>query len=428
MNNNLNSNITSKYYTCLICDIGGTNSRMSLVKLSKNKQDKCTKIDQKKLKSPDYSSLCNLLVSYLSPFVGSDNYPQIALLAIPGPVRHNKVSIIANLLHWPEGNGEELEKHLNIKKVILLNDFVAIGYGVSTNLELNKNYYNINYNFSNFHNKSNASSNSKLDINEIDHENGTYICIGAGTGLGHCIGYKTDHLYSIKKPFNIVDKDNPSYYVYHDVIPSEGGHQTFSPYNDNEYNYKKYITNLLNIDHVSHERLCSGPAIPYMYNFYLEKIINANNKYRDLDSNINLKEVEDYNNIIPKLINIKSNDFNKKRWELTPEEIVKSAVNEDCPVSILVRNMFLEILATECSNFSLATLPYKGLFLVGSITNAFKDYLLTNKNNVFVERFFNKGRLSDFLYKLPIYLVTEENIGMIGCMEYARRIIESLVI
>ena len=448
-NNNNSNDSSNKSYTCLVCDIGGTNSRMSLVSLSLENKKTYEKLDEKKLKSNQYKSLTHLISEYLSPFKETDSYPKIALLAIPGPVRNNKVSVIANLMHWPEGNGSEIEKELGIKKVILLNDFVAIGYGVTSNLELNKDYFNINYNYANYHDSKVSSDNKKaMNINEDDHEHGTYICIGAGTGLGHCIGYKTDHMYSIKRPYEKVEKDD-DFYIYHDVIPSEGGHQTFSPHNNNEFNFRNYMVDKLNLDHVSHERVCSGPAIPYMYNYFLDKIIesknnnnnsNNTNNYNksgnsDYNSNSlnidkirkNSERIIDYKSISPKLIDLNDKDFDTKRWKLTPEVIVKAAVKEECPVSVLVRDMFLEILATECSNFSLATLPYKGVFLVGSITNSFKDYLLNNKNNVFVERFFAKGRLSEWLSKLPIYLVVEEHIGILGCMEYARRMMESLV-
>jgi len=85
--------------------------------------------------------------------------------------------------------------------------------------------------------------------------------------------------------------------------------------------------------------------------------------------------------------------------------------------------MFTEIFATACSNFCLVTLCVNGLFLVGSLSNSFHDYI---KNDpTFLQRFSDKGRLTKFLSEeIPIYLVTDLHIGLKGCEEFGRRLIE----
>jgi len=67
----------------------------------------------------------------------------------------------------------------------------------------------------------------------------------------------------------------------YEVFPSEGGHVDFSPRNQIEYELlefaKDYIENSNNVENlrgkgkihrVSMERVCAGPAVPLIYEFY----------------------------------------------------------------------------------------------------------------------------------------------------------------
>ena len=57
-----------------------------------------------------------------------------------------------------------------------------------------------------------------------------------------------------------------------------------------------------------------------------------------------------------------------------------------------------------------------------NIIKSLKEYLL--ETNDFFDRYYDKGRLSEFLKRFPIYIITESNIGIKGSEEYARRLIE----
>ena len=50
----------------------------------------------------------------------------ISVLGIPGPVFDNRVEILANL-NWKDVDGDQLAKDLNLKQMVLLNDFVVNG-------------------------------------------------------------------------------------------------------------------------------------------------------------------------------------------------------------------------------------------------------------------------------------------------------------
>lgn len=88
--------------------------------------------------------------------------------------------------------------------------------------------------------------------------------MGPGTGLG--VGFL------LKPPGG----------KYHEVASSEGGHTDFSVITEEDWNLRqfavKYIKESQNIENlrsgdvhltrVSIERLCAGPAVPLIYEFY----------------------------------------------------------------------------------------------------------------------------------------------------------------
>ena len=353
------------YLPVLMCDIGGTNSRLRIMLISKRFGEEAIKIDYKRYDTQSFQSLFHLLQTYLEPFVGTDNYPLFAAIAIPGPIEDNKIQIIANIPHWPHTDGYELGLKFKLIQCTLLNDFVAMGYGITGNIKLDKDFFNLTCSKSN--------------------DDGVYAVVGAGTGLGHGLGYKVKNS------------------KYHDVLPSEGGHQTFTPFNEVEWKYKLYLLEKFKVDHISIERACSGPALPYLFNFVIDIL-----------------------NIEPSLVSRSDPEFDQKRWQLTPEEIVNSANKEDCKATLEVRKIFIEILATDCSNMCLMTLPRKGLYLVGGITISFENYIKTSKT--FWSRFYDKGRLSNFLKDFPVFLVTDVHIGIKGSEEFARRQVESYLL
>lgn len=354
----------SEYFNVLVTDIGGTNARMRLTKIPLDKSKEAIQIDYKKLIPKNYDNLEHCCSEYLKDFIGTDNYPIIAVIAIPGPINNNKCEIITNLMHWGSSDGNIISEKLKLKKVYLLNDFVVCGYGVLSNLIKDKDYFVIN--------EGKPDENSSIGI------------LGPGTGLGHALGFKSEKS------------------KYHEIFPSEGGHQLFCPQNQTEWDFRNYLAEKLKLDHISLERGLAGPAIPYMYNYFIDK-----------------------HNMESKLVDKNNENYESLRWSLKPEEIIESSIKETCPISVKVKIMFVEIFANACSNIALYTLPYKGIYIVGSISNSLQEFIRYDKT--FLNRFSLKGRLKDFMFNFPIYLVVDINIGLKGSQEFARRKIEELI-
>ena len=177
------------FYNVLIGDIGGTNIRLKLLKMTKDINIEPITIKSEYKSTFLFKSLEYLLKDFISQ-LDSDSKPQFAILGIPGPVENNQLITLPNIPHWKLENGDLLGKKLGIKKFIFLNDFVCNGYGIQTNLKENVDYLKLN------------------DV--IAVKDGPKLMIGPGTGLG--MGF-------------LLKNKKDKYYI---IGSSEGGGQDFA--------------------------------------------------------------------------------------------------------------------------------------------------------------------------------------------------------
>ncbi len=345
--------------------------------MSKNIDDEIETLISTKLKTSDYESLEKLLKEYLSTIV-EYNYPEIAVIGVPGPVQDNTIIKLPNVPHWKSENGDNLGKILNIKKFLFLNDFVCNSYGIQTKLKLDEDY---------------------IIINEGEpKENGAKAIIGPGTGLG--MGF-------------LIKNKNDKYYT---IGNSEGGHQSFSRKNKKYFELAEFVQKEYDSKYVTIENICSGQGMVPLYKFLLQKEKEENNlnDINSVDRDKNLGERVD-----------KFNDYSDKklRDELS-NEITQKGVKGECKLSRKVIELFIEIMGDAASDLSLCIMPSNGVYLLGGISVAIEPFIKENKH-IFINSFRDKDHT--FLLKsFPVYLVKNSDIGMIGASEAARRIIEEL--
>ena len=150
--------------------------------------------------------------------------PVTACLAVAGPVKNNVVRF-TNRDTW-EIDGDQIGEELGIKKVVLINDFVAAGYGVLT-VNVDKECLTLQH--------------ARRDLAA------PIACIGAGTGLGQCFLTPSG-----------ADGGEGDYRCF----PSEGGHAEFAPRNELEFGLLTYLKEKFNAKHrVSVERIVSGTGL-----------------------------------------------------------------------------------------------------------------------------------------------------------------------
>lgn len=243
---------------------------------------------------------------------------------------NNEITIIANL-KWPKIKGDEVAKALNMKKMIFLNDFVANGYGILSSIKEGKDYI-------------------KINENPVDPD-GPIAMIGAGTGLGH--GY-------------IVKNEDSK---YHSVYPSEGGHQDFSPKTDLEWRYMKFLQNHFQIQRISLERACAGPALPLIFKFFL-----AEGEKSDVFKNANEQD-----------------------FHIENEAIIKHGLSGECQVCKKTVDFFNCIYGAAAGNMSLIVIPTGGLYLLGGLSFALESHI-TEKKIFMVRLYFYDSYLCCFFF------------------------------
>ena len=178
---------------------------------------------KKSYHNEDYASFGDVVRAFLAE-AAVCKPPVTACLAVAGPVKNNVVRF-TNRDTW-EIDGDQIGEELGIKKVVLINDFVAAGYGVLTvNVEK-----------------------ECLTLQKADRDSSAPIaCIGAGTGLGQC--------YLTPSGSDGVDGD-------YRCFPSEGGHAEYAPRNELEFRLLTFLKEKFNAKHrVSVERIVSGTGL-----------------------------------------------------------------------------------------------------------------------------------------------------------------------
>ena len=347
-------------FLLLAGDIGGTNTRLTLWRYSE--RGRKVFVNQA-FRNRKYESLGAIVQEFLATHSVKTS-PRKACFAVAGPVdRKNNTCILTNLSWHLDGN--LLAQQLQIDKVFLINDFEAVGYGVT---QLPKTGFRP---LQSGTDPSSASSHAPIGL------------IGAGTGLGQAFIIREKH------------GDRFSEIVY----PTEGGHVDFAAQDATEFALLQYFQEYYGLSHISADRVISGPGIVVIY-----KYLRATGKYHELPE-------------VAEAVNA---------WEMTGSElsqaptqiISETAFNGSNSLCDDAMRLFVKVYGAEVGNFALKLLPHSGLFVAGGI--APKIFSAGGElEKIFLEALRDKGRMQPLLEKLPIYLVTDESVGLLGAARFA---------
>jgi glucokinase len=206
-------------------------------------------------------------------------------------------------------------------------------------------------------------------LNEGEPASGGAIAVVApGTGLGEAF----------------LTWDGTTYRAY----PSEGGHTDFAPTNSLEMGLLRYLQD--RFDHISYERVCSGKGLPNIYNYLKESGYAEEPAWLAEE----LAEAEDMAPII-----------------------VKAALDENrsCELCQMTLNTFVSILGAEAGNMALKVLASGGVYLGGGIPGRILSVL---EKGPFREAFRRKGRFSDLLSRIPIHVILNPKVALLGAASY----------
>lgn len=257
-------------------------------------------------------------------------------------------------------DARRLEPELEIPKISLINDFSAVGYGI---LGLN------------------TQDLCTLQP-AIPQTNAPIAVIGAGTGLGQ--GFLIPH--------------NKNYQIF----ASEGGHADFAPRNELEFQLLQYLRDKYNILRISVERVVSGQGIVAIYQFLRDRQF--------------AHESPD----IQQVIKTWEQETGRSEKSVDPAAAIASAALAGSDrLSEQTLKMFVAAYGAEAGNLALKLLPYGGLYIAGGIAAKILPLI---QEGTFLQAFGDKGRVSSLLEKVPVHVVLNPQVGLIGAAIRASRI------
>ena len=255
---------------------------------------------------------------------------------------------------------DRLIQELGIPSVSLINDFAAVGYGI----------FGL----------------TKQDL--LTLQVGKYqpaapmAVIGAGTGLGQGFLIRQDNQYQ--------------------VFPSEGGHADFAPSNELEFQLLKYLVDKHDIQRVSVERVVSGLGITSIYQFLRDRQIAPESPE------------------IAQAVRTWEQEAQKAEKTVDPGAFIGSAaLQKSDRLSEQTMQLFIEVYGAEAGNLALKLLPYGGLYIAGGIA---PKILPLMENGSFLLNFTQKGRMGSLLEEIPVHIILNQQVGLIGAAFSASRL------
>lgn len=193
------------------------------------------------------------------------------------------------------------------------------------------------------------------------------VVLGAGTGLGVAqLVWNGDH---------------------YGVMPSEGGHVDFAPNGPEQTGLLGFLAE--RYGHVSVERLLSGSGLVNIYEYlcvrYPAEAVG---------------------------------DLGRRVHEDDPAAAIAAYAEEHHDsLAAQALDMFVAVYGAHAGNLALTSLAYGGVYVAGGIAPKIIERLTDGR---FTEAFNDKGRMSALTAEIPVYVVTNPRVGLMGAAHAAR--------
>lgn len=347
-------------------DIGGTNTSLGCFQLSKAKNSPPVLVGEVATyssKKCSESGLTTVIKDFLTQIAIKKKTVKAACFGVAGSV-DNGLCKLSNL-NWTITE-KELSEFLNNVPAILINDLVAMGYGVDLLPPDRLEQLNPE-----------VTSESKTKNNKSPRA-----VIAAGTGLGE-VGL----LWKKKKQ------------TFH-PLPSEGGHGDFAPCNERQIKLLRYLLERGEFGgHVSYERVLSGPGLFNIYQF--------------------LRDSQEYGGENPEIKNRLEQENSKSEEKRNHAAIISEmALTRKNPICEQALDEFMSIYGAEAGNLVLRYKALGGVYVAGNIALQNLEKL---RDGTFMKAFRNKGRC-DLVGKAPVYVVLDTQVGLLGAAHRASSI------
>lgn len=308
----------------LLADIGGTNARFAL-EAAPGRFEAITV-----LACNEYPSLAAAIAAYLARPEVAARLPATlrhAALAMATPVDGDQISLVNNAWMF---SIEDLRCTLGLHTLLVVNDFTALAMAVPE-----------------------LTNEQRIQVGGARARADAAIgLIGAGTGLGmaglipEAGGWR--------------------------AIASEGGHATFPPSDERELAVLRYAWT--QFEHVSAERLLSGPGLELIY----RALAHAQGRCNE---------------------------------SLEAPEIVGRALSGSDRLCDQTLECFCSMLGTVAGNLALTLSALGGIYIGGGIVPRLGERFARSG---FRQRFERKGRFSSFMAQIPVFVITAEFPAFLG--------------
>ena len=307
--------------TWLVGDIGGTNARFGLV------SPDGSLLHSRVLADADYPGIAEAIEAYLTDRGGLPR-PRRGAIAIASPVTGDEVRMTN---HPWAFSISALQKRLGFQRLAVINDFTAQALALP-----------------------HLKEGDRATIGDGTAQPGFPIgVLGPGSGLGVSGMIPTGKKWM--------------------PLAGEGGHGTMAPYTDRESAVLGVLRR--HLDHVSAERVLSGPGLVNLYNALAE---------------VNGVPAQQY----------------------TAAQITDEVTGRDDALCREATEMFCAMLGTVGGNLALTLGAKGGVYIGGGIVPRLGERFGASQ---FRERFTAKGRFRDYLAAIPTYVVTHPLPAFLGC-------------
>ena len=191
--------------------------------------------------------------------------------------------------------------------------------------------------------------------------------VSAGTGLGQAgMHFMRGKLY----PF-----------------ATEGGHTDFAPSNELEWNLLQHLQKTH--EHVSWERVVSGPGLATVYEFLLERAGASTPQW-----------------------------WQEAQSTKEPAEAIAVSAEGGDEHATAAIDLFLGLYGAEAGNFALKIFATGGIYLGGGIAPKLAKRM---ESSPFLERFDGKGRMRGLVEQIPIRVVLNDSAALQGAALFGAR-------
>lgn len=193
--------------------------------------------------------------------------------------------------------------------------------------------------------------------------------IGAGTGLGQAL--------------MLPEKDNSWR-----VLATEGGHADFAPTDSLQIALLEHVID--RFGHVSYERIVSGVGLVTIYEFLLV--------HQQQDENATLRQA------------MITGD--------AAAAISQFALEKQDDIAERALDLFIKIYGAQAGNLALTVLPLAGLYIAGGIAAKNVQRFI---DGPFLAAFLAKGKMAKLMHKIPVRLILQPKVGLLGAGLLARQ-------